>query len=530
MAERALERLRKLADGNALLPASIQLFGAEENTYTIEGTLVLSPLFETATTRYAGGARGSDRIMVAGASSLNAEIERRKAAFEKKPSWISEAIEQLKKQPGAGWGLDDVKISLPRENLILAASEPCPTCQGNKLLTCPQCNAQGSITCPQCQGQRQEICHICVGSGMNPSQPGQPCINCNGMRYVSCRYCHGSGQLTCPTCHGRRGTVCTACNGAGMFTQEIAVTCGARTQFKINATNLPSGLRRGLDRLGIANLVQGHADIESITPPDEEEQSETRPASGKSQDTKKEKPLKPEIHFRAQLPYADLRMNFAGKQAVIGVFGKKHALLGVPAFLDKALEPVRDELHKAAKGGSDFDKALDARLMKDALKLQLAGVRNINALRRLYPQGLSPKVAAEILGNMRLALNRLTLRTRSLVAVGCTAAGAGIFAGIFMTSLHHDLTDSIPMLYQLAADVGILCVVAAMCWVALSIAIGLALRNRFPDVPIPLKQKIGKTGITMLAVIFSAFVVLVVMTPSPPQWLTLLVRQMKNYL
>ncbi len=518
LAEKALQRLHQLAEGNGVTADAITLYSADENTYTFEGTTTLLPLFESRSARYAGTVRTSNARVLGNTSELQSEINRLKQDFESKPTWINEAIAQLKEQPAGGWGLDDVRVSLPQQSVVLATSEICPTCQGNRNLTCQQCNANGVIVCTHCQGQRQEICPICLGSGQNPQQPGQTCLNCQGIRYSACRFCHGNGQLTCPTCHGKRGTTCSACNGAGVFTHETQISCGVRTQFKIKPDGLPSGLRRGLDRLGVANLVKGHADIETLAAiPDED--SEPAPSP---KEPKKEAPPKPEIHYLATMPYADLRMNFAGKKVIVGVFGKKNVLLGVPPFLDHALEPFRKNLKLAASGSGSLEDALQARMMKDSLKLQLAGNGKVNELRRIYPLGLTPQTATEILGNMRLAINKMTLRTRSLVATASTLAGSSIFAGIFLTDLHNQITASMKLPVGLTVDVGILAMVLTACWFTLSAAIRMVLQKRFPDYKIPVTQKTGKTGYAMLVALVIAFVAIALLAPNQPQWLQIL--------
>lgn len=527
LAVKALQRLQKLAAGNNIIPKDIILYSAEENTYDIEGTITLSPLFETQNIRHPGGPSARSNRTVGSSAELKTEIEKLRKDFETRHTWINEAILRLKEQPAEGWGLDDVMVTLPAQSVVLSASEMCPSCQGRKSLTCNQCQGTGTITCPQCQGNRQELCHICLGSGENPAVPSQPCIHCNGFRYAPCRYCQGHGQLTCPTCHGNRGTVCSACNGAGLFTEEVSVTCGARTHFTINAQGLPSGLRRGLDRLGMAKLADGHADIETITPPPEEDNEipiEVPLVPGAQAEPKKEKPPKPEIHYVAHMPYADLRMNFAGKKAIVGIFGKKGVLLGVPPFLDTALEPSRQKLKLAIKGNGSLDNALTTRVIKDALMLQITSQTSVNALRRLYPLGLSQQVAAEILRDMRLALNRMTLRARSLVAGLCSFVGGGVFFGVFMTPVHDQITHEMSPLAGLAVDGGLLCAVLGASWFTLSYTTRFALQKRFPKLIIPITQKVGKTGAAMFAALLVLFTILLFLTPDKPAWLLMLIK------
>lgn len=522
MAAKALQRLQKLAEGNGLLPADIHLYQSEESIFAIEGLMVLSPLFETQSVRHPGGASREASRVLPTQGELKNEVDKRRRDFEAKHGWISEAMAQLKDQAGSGWGLDDVRISLPRESTILACSENCPSCQGSKYLTCNQCGGNGSIVCPQCGGARQEMCHICNGTGQNPSMPGQPCINCNGMRYAPCRYCHGNGQLTCPSCRGSRGTMCSTCRGAGIFTEEVGISCGARTRFTINSQGLPTGLRRGLDRLGMANLTKGHADIEVLPTPEDPDDSPAEPQPGGVPGARKEKAPKPEIHFLAHLPYADLRMGFAGKKTVVGVFGKKEVLLGVPAFLDAALQPARDALRRAAKDSGKLDDALKMRLMQDTLKLHINSQGTMTNLRRLYPQGLSPQTAQEIVRGMRLAMNRVTLSVRTLASVASGLTGTGLFAALFLTPAHDALTGTLPPFAGLGLDVVALALVMGACWFSLSFATRFALQRRFPTMAIPVAQKTGKTGLTMLAGVAAGFALVLMLAPIKPAWLLLL--------
>lgn len=521
LAAQVMQRLQKLGSGNGMKPEDIRLYSSEENTFAVEGTMTLLPLFETHTIRHSGGPSNNCGKVVGSSAELKSEIDRQKLEFETKPKWINEAITKLKEQPAGGWGLDDVRISLPDQSLIIGASETCPSCQGSKSMTCQQCNGAGYITCPQCQGRRQEPCRVCMGSGENPAVPSQPCINCNGMRYASCRYCNGHGSLNCPTCHGSRGTTCSSCEGAGVFTEEVSIACGARTQFKITGKELPSGLRRGLDRLGAANLVKGHADIETLPPVmQDDDQPAPPPLPGaKPTEQKKEKVPKPEISYIAKMPYADLRMSFLGKKVIVSVFGKKNVLMGVPAFLDKALEPAREQLKQAVKGVGSIDEALKVRAMRDALTLQINSNSDVNALRRIYPHGLSQDTAAEILRNMRAALNKLTLRSRTLVAILCGLAGSGIFAGVMLTPVFIQITQNMPATTGLIVSGVFLFVVMAACWFSLSAAARLSLQKRFPKIIIPRNQHIGKTGYTMLAFLLIVFIALMILAPAQPDWL-----------
>ncbi len=536
LAARALERLRKLADGNGIAPESIRILEADEKVYEIDGTMRLEPVADTRGKRYPGVARGRKGLVtLPSVADLRAEVERRTKDFREGTGWIPEAVALLKAQPFEGWGLDDVAVPLANHSAVLAATEPCPACQGRKMLTCTQCQGNGVVVCTQCQGQRQELCYNCLGRGTNPLQQDQPCIVCEGRRYVPCRFCQSQGHLVCPTCQGRRGTTCSACNGAGGITEEVALECVARTHFKLHTGAWPSGILRGLDRLGIDKLGQGYADISTVPLPDEERDEGQAPAagfpdappghefSGVTEDkAARHKPPKPEVRYRALLPYADLRMDFNGKKAIVGAFGKRGALIGVPPFLDSALAPDREKLNEAARGRAELEPAVKAPLMRTALALVIAGKDDPRELRRNFPLGLSADAAQEIASNMRLALNRFTRRARAGIASACGMVAAGLFAGYFMTPLHARLAENFAWPAAALVDLSPLALALAGSWFALSAAIRMVLQRSFPSLKIPLRQKTGKTGISMQAGIALCYLIALFLAPVRPGWLGVL--------
>ncbi|MDR3451130.1 MAG: hypothetical protein P4M15_15530, partial [Alphaproteobacteria bacterium] len=64
----------------------------------------------------------------------------------------------------------------------------------------------------------------------------------------------------------------------------------------------------------------------------------------------------------------------------------------------------------------------------------------------------------------------------------------------------------------------------AASWALLNFAARIVLKRRFPKLAIALKQKIGKTGYTMLAGVAAAFVACLLLAPYKPLWLALLMR------
>jgi hypothetical protein len=515
LTEQTLARLQKLAAGNNIAPESIELLETREHTYKLDGTLQLLPFCEKQVGRPAEAGRNLPVQNFPTFGAMQAGMQAHQQKFLQSRDWLETARTELKQAPAEGWGLDGAKITLPSRSAIFTASEPCPKCQGRQMLTCAQCQGQGSVTCPQCHGQGREVCYNCHGRGENPGQPGQRCSVCQGSRYAPCRYCRATGRQTCPACQGRRGTPCPQCQGQGRMVQEITLVCGAMTQFKIKGEDLPSGLKRGLERLGIANLAKGHADIKTLQSSDNDEK-ESEDRNDKDDDA----PEKPEIYYEAQLPYADLRMRFGGNRAVVvSAFGKRGFMMGVPPFLDEALQPARAFLSDAARGKNTFEKALAARAMRDALILELGKRGNSAALRRIYPFGLMPKTATEIMSDMRRALDRFTLHVRAIAAFFGALLGGGILAAWFLTAVRAQMVRNLPWLAELTIDALVLFIAMASGWVLVGKSMQIVLRREFPKLKVSLRRSIGFVGYTMLAIIGIAGAVLIAQMPEKPIWL-----------
>ena len=291
------------------------------------------------------------------------------------------------------------------------------------------------------------------------------------------------------------------------------MTCGADAHFKLLSSGLPSGLRRGLDRIGIANLGKGHADITAGAPGEEESVTKRDPGHILA------------LTYKARLPYAELRMRLGNKKAVIAVVGKRCAISGVPPFLDEPLQPWRDKLRLAKAGKGSLEEAIEARALHEILSLSMSGKGRVEEVRRLYPFGLSNDFMISLLNDTQLALNRTTLKTRTIIAVACVALCTGLFYGWFIGGVEKNFTGAWMRWNQMAADISLLGATLAAGWVALNFSTRFVLKQRFPQKALALNQKIGKTGYAMLGAIAGAFVFCLMMAPAKPLWLALLLRR-----
>jgi hypothetical protein len=294
------------------------------------------------------------------------------------------------------------------------------------------------------------------------------------------------------------------------MTQEVAVTCGAETHFVLKAEGLPSGLRRGMERIGIPNLGKGHGDV-TATPPPQEDDSALQ-----------DKAQFPILIYKLELPYAEMRVGFGiSKKGVVAAVGKRCAISGVPNFLDETTRQWREKMHLAATGKGPLEEALEVRVLREVIALTVSGKGRDAEVRKLYPFGLSSEAIATILGDTQLALNAVTLKTRAIIAGLCAILCAAFFYFLFMTGGHLKLTGGWNLPGVVGADIAILGVALGASWTILNFSTRFVLQKRFPQLSVALQQKIGKTGYGMLGAIVAAYALFILLSPVKPLWLAM---------
>lgn len=490
LTDTALARLRGLLRGNGAPNGYLSLIDSTEKTYTLSGKLTLTPHLSIRSRTVLGRIKGKGRQILTTFGELDSQIQTLETAFKDNASWLTTALEELDKEEGHGWGHTDSTLTWSDKSTILAATENCPTCRGAGQSPCPECKGLGFLNCITCETRGREICILCSGTGRDPHDPQKECPTCHGTRYSLCRFCQGTGKLVCPTCQNKGNIPCPDCKGTGCISRETMVKEAAEMRFTLGATtDLPSGLLRMISRIGDEGLPKGHADIKLIPPSDEEKQQKGSI----------------DIKLEAPIAYADIKVRFGKRAALVSTFGKKGIMTGVPPFLDEVLKPAREGLARAANGQKSIEDAAKVRALHDALKLVLSGKNNPNHLRRLYPVGLSSQAAAEIMKNMALALKQSTGRTRQVTALASVFASSGLFAAIFLTPTFDTLTGAMSPYARLGVQTGFLLLVVVLAWLAMLQITKGSLRRRFKDAQIALGQSIGKTGYTALAVIILVY-------------------------
>jgi hypothetical protein len=221
---------------------------------------------------------------------------------------------------------------------------------------------------------------------------------------------------------------------------------------------------------------------------------------------------KSEVKLEAKIPYSEIKLKINNKVHLISVFGKRARLFGVPAFLDEALTPYRESLAATAAGTVAIEKALGARAMRDALKLELEGKGKPDELRRLYPVGLSGDVASEIILNMDSALKRITLKSRSIAAGAILFMNILVLAAYLASPAEEFLAKNVSKVLANFLDVVLPFLCMGIGWVGLSHSATWSLQRLYPDVKVKVVSKIGNLGYMSLAAIPAIYAMIYALT------------------
>jgi hypothetical protein len=201
----------------------------------------------------------------------------------------------------------------------------------------------------------------------------------------------------------------------------------------------------------------------------------------------------------ATLPVIEVKMRIGKNASTFVILGKRNALLGVPAFLDRSLKPYRDALAAATASPARLEEAMKARAIRDAVTLAASGQRAALDLRRLYPYGLSGQIAKDIMADAAAALAGLTQGARIMGgALGLLLSAVGTFA-FFLTPLRLTPATLLPPGAFLGLEIATPFLCAALAWLLIDAAERWKLGVKLPAAKLPFLQKIGPLGYGLAA-------------------------------
>lgn len=508
---KAVEKLKSMAAGNGIEEKDVVLLGTEEQVLNLRGEMHLSLEIMRHKSSYPGPLRNTQNVSAAKVQKVGTEAQADEVAkslqekMSKDGAWVKEAVSHLKEQPGEGWGIENADITLDDLAQLTYTQVNCTHCVGNGSVDCMACQGQGTVPCSYCRAVGTEPCINCNGTGVNAQNPGQYCVYCNGSTQQPCRQCRGTRQMSCVPCRGKAKITCQNCNGQGSFTSEDAQVPTAHARFHlVQSMELPSGFRRAMARGGLKSFTRGHGSVSMLAV---EERDKTNSV----------------VPYKAEVPFADVRLKIAGKAMRASVLGKKGVILDLPPFLDTALTPHITALEAAVSAPDSLQKVLHRRALKDAFTLLQQGRGDVKSLRGIYPAGLSNEMAARILKLVQKVMDAQTKIMRIVAGIGALVIIGGLSFLALQSGIRMGIATSMKPVAAFVFDILFcgLCVYAQNTMLRYVAAKQLQMRLG-PAADAPklgmATQKTGGVGIAVGVACVLIYLALLFVIQSAPSW------------
>lgn len=218
LAQRLLERMRRLIDGNHLSRADLTSVGHEGEDYGVDAWVVWQ--FSSKTT---------SRTVLG-----NGAIPGAHHGFDRRS--LEHSVSTLCEEAAFG---QQVRVPF-MQRVVVAGDGALAWADTTQIVKdygeqsvhrhCGSCGGNGDVSCGQCGGSGRRACSGCGGSGSRPTS--YTTTHWNGRHHetrthwgqMPCGGCGGLGRVVCFSCGGSGREQCSTCRGEGFFTDIIHVT------------------------------------------------------------------------------------------------------------------------------------------------------------------------------------------------------------------------------------------------------------------------------------------------------------------
>jgi len=500
IAKKAVENLGRMVDGNGMKADQIRLSREETRIYSIPAYIAVKLTTEVLKKRVQGKAIQGMEVATQAEAMDTAEglIKTMLKDFDVQRQ-ISEG---LKKDPGRGFGMDQLIILLPAQRKDFSAITPCPKCSGEAFVSCARCNGSGNIPCTTCMGTGSSPCQKCQGMGRVQDQTGTfvPCLPCQNTGRILCQSCRGQRFLVCTTCRGQKRVGCAECKQTGSFTEIYQVDYKAECTFEADWRDVPNDAKVAAHKLGLRALaIENHAEI--LWQPLEARSLENRPDAI----------YVPCIAF---LPVA--KAEFSAPDGHIYpalVAGLRGRILEIEPVLDPYVKPGISALMKLAKGPLARQALIDTACKYRLIRQTLAGLARSSQktvyqqLCKNYPLMLSDKYARATVKYAASAVAALSAGPRYKGLAAGTLLATLPAALYYLTPLRHILLTQMMQRYMepyiLAPDIAVWLACWGIAVYTIRLVTSISLKKMLPD-SVPLdKGGLPAAGLQGLAALLT---------------------------
>lgn len=426
--QRALDRVKTVATGNGIDPATITLTKFEGEVLHFEAR----SLFTVKPTVAEKAVPGKEQGEVCGsASDLQVRITTTIEKTTVNPEIISYISEVLEKRADKGFTINNLIVKLERLAKKFVYFNSCTNCAGGKIL-CAACHGAGNHNCPKCNAHRTIVCPMCRGKKVSRQKDGSmgTCRKCNGHGESPCTACRAMGKIKCTPCQGTGRVPCQKCAATGIISEVAFVTFEAETYFTYDEEILPPEVPPLINQLGPVMAIKQHADIQIL------KENDQRYIQREYEVVEKVKTRDGLIvPYYVRLPWGDIEFALGDTPLAGKLFGLHPRLLNLPPFLEAPLGPGLDRLTQAANNlgnvRENVAEAIQFRAIGDALiaAATMPPKKASHTIRGRWALGLRPDVAHKMVQMADKAVQNLTRKARI----------AGLAGGLVLTVLFYAL-------------------------------------------------------------------------------------------
>lgn len=526
----AYKQILALTKGNGITSKHIKIKDITGQNALIYGILHFKLQPEITRNDVAGRAPSGDIIS---SGTLNAKIDQFCEELIYQDHLSETLIRDISNSPTKGFGLNNTAVNLPVEKTFIE-EDKCGHCQGQGRSVCGTCQGQQQMNCQKCSGSRYSPCMMCRGVGRSQTAGSQQdmCTYCQGRGQISCDLCRGSGRVACTTCGATGHIQCRPCNASGTISHISNVKITLIPQFEKMQKSLIKGFSilhdYSAEELVLNKIVEPHIiedkDIEQLT----KEGVITPPERGDYL----------YLAYKAVFPHAQIQLSLGPKRTIdLSVAGYKPEIVKCDPFLDLILAKPFKLLRKAANNSTtasqNVQKAIKWRTIRAAfsINIQNGPRKGLPILQKMFPHGLSEKMAKALCINSYKALKNIT-RTPRYIALGLTSI-TSLFAyklwfDNFKATLLNDIHIGIdPVVMSAMADSLTIFLLVFLSVIAIKLSGFFALKRMFKTIGLsdtkiglPKAGKPSVIGGLLQPVLF--LVTIFTLINEKPEWLSYL--------
>lgn len=230
LADRLIDRIRKLVDGNHVSAGDVEERSRRSGDCSVSATIAWSFGHDAATRTVIGNGAISGAHYGYDRGAFDAAVNDlcRAAAADREVRVPFTQRVVVAEGGSLNWADQPQTI---RDFGEISVHRRCGDCSGAGTASCRGCRGSGREECSGCNGSGKSLTSSQIGPRMSWDKRWNEMVPDYGPD--SCFRCKGAGRTVCTACGGNGSARCDSCNGHGLFTDLTRITAFARPRWSV---------------------------------------------------------------------------------------------------------------------------------------------------------------------------------------------------------------------------------------------------------------------------------------------------------